>query len=584
MRDIRILLKIARIRLELSEFFGRIHQVAIVIAAIALMLALADRAPAEAFVPWSWIGPVLAVICAAVAAVLWLRRRPSELQVAIAVDDRLDLKEKLSTALHCRERSDVFSSAAMEDAVTAARDPRSREAVRRKFRVAAPPRWWISPVIIAAVVGVLFAPQADLFAKEDPVVVAERNDAQKQAEQSIEVVAKSIEDKPLLKTELESLMEELAQESKDPTQLDKPEDIKRDALREMTKLNNALDDIINGEKGKTAQALEDKLSQLKAMEEDGLSKELADALAEGDFKSAKAALEKIAEQAASGEMTQEQKDAAAEQLANIGEQLEQLAQQQKALEDALRQAGMNPQLANNPQALQQAIQQNQNLNQQQKQQLQQMQQAQQQACQQCQGLGQACQQMAQAMQNGQNGQCQQGAQQAGQQLNQMEQMQQLLQQAQAAANQCQGACQGLGQGMGQQWKQGGGMGGPGQGSGGKAPISPTPYGTKLTKADAPVGEGEIIASMLISGTPIRGEVKSQLKKVTQQQSEGTDEALNEDDLPRRYHEAQKHYFGELEKQVEAAPTSDEQESESGGDASGEADDGGKQTDPPAEDD
>ena len=96
-----------------------------------------------------------------------------------------------------------------------------------------------------------------------------------------------------------------------------------------------------------------------------------------------------------------------------------------------------------------------------------------------------------------------------QQLGQLEQMQQLLQQAQAAASACQGEGQGLGQGMSmaqamRQWMQGGGMGQRGQGSGGKAPNSRTPFGRRLQKADVPVVDGEIIASMLIDGTPMRG--------------------------------------------------------------------------------
>ena len=44
----------------------------------------------------------------------------------------------------------------------------------------------------------------------------------------------------------------------------------------------------------------------------------------------------------------------------------------KKMEDALKQAGMDPNLANNPQALKQALQDNKNLTPQQKKQLQQM--------------------------------------------------------------------------------------------------------------------------------------------------------------------------------------------------------------------
>ena len=177
------------------------------------------------------------------------------------------------------------------------------------------------------------------------------------------------------------------------------------------------------------------------------------------------------------------------------------------------------------------------------------------------------QQMAQGMNDGQMGKA---GQQMGNQLNQMEQLQQLLQQAQAAANQCQGQCQGLGQGLNmqqalQQWLQGGGMGNWGQGAGGKAPIAPTPTGSKMTKADAPIVPGEVIAQTLIDGVPIKGEAKAKLKQVIDTGAEGYDEAQAEDRLPRAYHEAMKHYFGELQKQVEATKiaTSDEGDEEAG---------------------
>ena len=121
------------------SFLGRLHLVAIVLASVALLLMLIDRLPAEAFMPWTWAVPVMAVIGLGVAAILWSRRRLTELHVATEVDDRLQLRERLSTALHCRHRDDPFALAAVEDAVTTARDRRNHERVRRQFKVAPPP-------------------------------------------------------------------------------------------------------------------------------------------------------------------------------------------------------------------------------------------------------------------------------------------------------------------------------------------------------------------------------------------------------------------------------------------------------------
>jgi hypothetical protein len=518
-----------------------------------LVLIVADRAPAAKFVPWLWVGPSLAVLAIVVAVILWSRRRPTEAHVALVVDERLDLREKLSTALHCKGRDDAFAQAAIEDAVIAARDGRTRERVRRHFAIAAPRGWWVSPLLVLAAIMISFLHQLDLFSRQtrenDPAVTQAKLDA----EQSVEAITKIIQEKPELSKELE--LGELSKQGTDPNALKKPEDFKRQALKTATDIQKKLDDILNGEKGKTADALDKALAQLKTPE-DGAAKDLAEALAKGDFTKAQQALKEMMAKAENGQLNEEEKKKAAEQLADIAKQLEELAKQQQQLEQALKQAGMDANLAQNPQALQQAIQNNQNLNQQQKQQLQQMAQAQQAACKACQGMGQACQQMAQAMQGGQMGKMGQGAGQMAQQLGQAEQLKMLLQQAQAAANQCQGQCQGLGQGLNmqqalQQWKQGGGMGGPGIGAGGKAPISPTPTGTKMDQAKIHTLEGDIIAKQLFEGQQIRGESKAKLIQVVEQARKGFDEGLTEDQVHIKYREAFQHYFGELEELTKA---------------------------------
>ena len=167
MNDIRHALRIAARRLELNAFLHRLHQVAIWVAGIALLLMLAERIGPSLFVMWVVAAPVLAAVALVIALVIWSRRRRTEHQVAVVVDERLDLREKFSTALHCRDRDDAFAQAALHDAVSAARDPRVRESVRRRFRVEAPGRWWVSPLIIVAAVGLLMAPPFNLFARAE---------------------------------------------------------------------------------------------------------------------------------------------------------------------------------------------------------------------------------------------------------------------------------------------------------------------------------------------------------------------------------------------------------------------------------
>ncbi len=556
MAEIRSILSIAARRLAISSLLGRLHGALVLLAIVALALLAAERVGPRLFIPWPWVLPALAAAALAVAIPLWYRARRSDVEVAVEVDDRLDLREKLSTALFVRDRVDPFAQAAVQDAVAAARDPRTRELVRRKFPVTSPPRWWIGPLLVLAAAGAWFIPPQDIFARQpdDETLVGQ---TVRDRDDAIEAVLEPIERNPELRGEFSDLLGELSDKGTDPEALRTRQDVQRDAVKKLTDLNRRLDEIVNGPKGKTADSVEKALEQLRAPD-DGPAKDLTEALARGDFKAAKEALDKVLAKASKG--TDEERKQLAQQLKDVAAQLEQLAQQQQQVEDLLRNAGMNPQLAQNPQALQQAIQDNPNLNEQQKQQLQQMMEAQQAAGQMCQGLGQGLGQMAQGMMQGGAGEAGQGGQASqnmGDQLNEMEALQQMLQEARAAMEAAQGQCQGIGQGLGmeqamQEWLQGrGAFGGPGQGEGGQAPVTPTPTGTKTVKSPTPTTAGDIIARQFIDGPQIVGESRAEIKQVTGAVSEGYEEALGEDQLPRKYHEAHLHYFGELKKLVEA---------------------------------
>jgi hypothetical protein len=553
MNEIRHVLKQAARRMELARFLIHLHAAVLAAAVVALALILADRSTLAPFVPWVWVIPALIGASLVGAMALWMRGRSTELHVALAVDERLDLREKLSTALHCRSREDVFAQAAIDDAVRTARDPRTRERVQRLFAVAPPRGWWAGPMVTLAALLAAQLPQMDLFSPEERQEQTQLIAAQKEAEQTLEVIVNDIKEQSELSQELEQALGELTDEPLSGSELKTPEEIKRDALKKVDTLNRRLEEILEGEKGATAQALDQALKQLKSPA-DGPAKELSDSLKAGDFKGAQEALQKLMQEMKDGKLDDAQMQQAAQQMQDLARQLEELAKQQQALEDALKQAGMDPRLAQNMQALQQAIANNQNLNQEQQQQLQQMARAQQAANQQCQGLGQMAQQMAQAMQNGQQQQGQQAGQQMGQMISQMEAMQQMLQQAQAAANKCQGQCQKLGQGMGQQQSQmaGGAFGNRGQGAGGQAPKSRTPSGRRLDHSPGVTSpDGDIIFRQFIDGEQITGESTAQLKAAVATATAGMEEGLSENQLPRVYHDVHKRYFGELEAMIKA---------------------------------
>ncbi len=549
MNELKALLALARRRLEFSRLLSILCAVGIGVFGIALVLVIVDRLPAASFVPWMWVAAALLGAGAIVSVTLWMRRRPSDMHVAVCVDDRLDLREKISTALHIYQRDDAFAQAAVEDAVRVARDPKSRELLRKRFTIAPPPQWWIAPALAVVAAGAWFLPQANLFAGEDEQkeeVIA----AKEAVEESIDAIVRAIEEQPELSSELKDMLEEMTKASN----LETPrtaEQIRRDAIKKVTDLNRKLNELLSGEKAIANEQVEKALKQVTPTE--GPALELTKALANADFKGAQDALNKLQEALAKGELNEEQKEQLAKALEQAAQQLQQAAQQQNQLQQALQNAGLDAQLANNPQALQQAIQNNPNLNEQQKQQLQQMVQAQQQAQQMCQGMCQALGDMAQAVQQGQG----QAGQQLADQLNQMEMAQQMLQQAQAAANACQGQCEGLGQGLGMQnmqqlaQGQGGAFGNRAQGGGGQAPKAATPFSTKLEKVDSKLQQGDIIGRQLVQGPLVVGESHAKLQQVAALIENTYEEALNEEQLPPKYHDINQVYFGELQKLTQA---------------------------------
>lgn len=554
MNDIRSILRIAAGRLHFSAYLVWLHQAAAGAAALALLLIVVSKLTPAARVPWSWVAPALALTAGLAALGLWWRRRQNEVQVAIAVDQRLELREKLSTALQIAGREDAFARAAVEDAVSVARDARTREQVRRRFPVEPPRRWWLAPSIaLVAVLAALFIPQGDLFARS-PQREPAAQPIPVEVQTTLASAAEMLKQNEALGDELKDVLDQLRVDRLDPTAMKTPEGARREALKKLTDVTDRLEEIVKGEKGKTAEALSSALSKLKTSEQDGLASELTKAMKSGDFQAAKEAIEKLQQMAENGEMSPEQKEQLAKALDDLSKQLARMAEDRKALEDALRQAGMDPNLAQNPQQLQQQIQNNQNLSQQQKQQLQQMAQAQQAASQMCQGMAGAMGQMAQGMQSGNGQQSSQGAGQMAQMLSDAENLRQMMKEAQAMANRIAGQCQGLGQGLGQGMGQGGMGQSPGQGAGGEAPLAKTPTSTRIEKIDNKDNNADIIASTMFDGPIVKGESTIQFRQAALSNAESYADGVKDEQIPRKYHEALQRYFGELrEKARRASP-------------------------------
>jgi hypothetical protein len=527
-------------KLTLAVFVDWLAKGAFVLAGLALLTIVLQRLIHFGLPLTSlWVG--LGVLAVA-ALVLTVLNRPSREHAAVALDERLGLKEKFSTALSVRRSKDPFAQAVVHDAEQTAAGVR----LAGHFPMEFPNVGYIAiGLAVLAVLAFMFIPKMDLFGREKKALAAA-------AEQRKVEEGRQIAKDALVKLEAIS---KLAPEAKDvqiaKAHIDKIAE-KPLATREATarRVAEVMDQV---EKSLAKSAKDNKeYAQAKATEKmlrsmnnpvegTGPVAEAGRKLVKGDLEEFDKELNKAMKEFE--KQAPKDQEQTAQQMKQLAQAMQQLAQDEKMQQQAqkqMQQAGMNQQdvqkamenmqkaAAGDQQAAQQLQQQMQQamqgMNQQQQQQLQQaMQQAQANANAQAQAqqMGQAAQQLAQAMQqaaaNGQNGQQQNGQnqqqmQQAQAQMNQqvqnmMQQMQAAQQQAQQmaaaqqqaqqAAQQAAGQAAGQGQGQGNQqgqqngpgqqgqWAQGdpqnkpgNGQGGPGQGAGGNTGKAVAPAAFK----------------------------------------------------------------------------------------------------------
>src|SRR6476646_8403187 len=106
-----------RNKLTLATLLDTLARVLTVYGGIVLVAVLLDRLFHNRLIPIPrilfWIG-VGASCGIALGYAFW--RRPSKHQAAVAIDEKLELQEKFSTALYIRPSTDPFAAAAVRDA------------------------------------------------------------------------------------------------------------------------------------------------------------------------------------------------------------------------------------------------------------------------------------------------------------------------------------------------------------------------------------------------------------------------------------------------------------------------------------
>jgi len=524
---------------------GRILAVAGVIAALAVVMQrLSALVILTSLVLWVFWG-----VAAGVVLLLWALKLPSRMQASLLLDERLGLRERFSTTLALADSDDPFAQAARTESLAAVQ----RVNLRGHFPIGLSRSWYYSAATWLVAIALVFSlPQKDLLGflkkkqqqQQETKQIEQAKAEVKQTTESVKAVVEKLDD-PALKEELKKL-DGLAQAGQ-------PQEVKREAIKSLGDLAERLKQMQGSAQVDAANMMQQMLQRLRGST-DPFSQQLRMALAKGDFAQAANMLSQLQKDLAAGKLSDQQRKDMAQQLQQLATELQKLAEQKRDLEQELEKLGLDRKLAQvNEQQLRQALQQ-QGLKPEQIDQLMKKAAACQSAAGKCSGLAQA---MA-ACGAGAGGLSADELSGAMDQLNALESMHQqtmLLRAGLDEISRCigclgDGMCNGLGkQGPWQAgWSNrvGSGSGGPGQGFGPRDSDKEGQTGTKTTRAKNESGEGPVIASWYFKDTQVKGEARRDFTEVIQAGRASAAEAISENQIPRKYEDAVKKYFGQLE--------------------------------------
>ena len=548
------------------------------LAGVALVLMRGAQKLVAFGINWTY-GALLAAGLGLLYALVWsIATRPSRLHVARVVDQGAGLRESLSTAICVRQVDDPWSRAAVDQATAVA----SRVVLRDAVPIT-PPRWWPAPLALALaffLVGLL--PQGDLI----KLITGEKKvagpDAEviKAAQAEVDTAKKEVKE-ALSKVKDEDLKKQLEEPPEPPKEPQTPEEIKLEAMKELTQLDDRLNQLKSGDNAQELQELNNRLQELKqpAGPETEITK-MTQALQRGDAAGAKKHLEAMQKKLESGQMTPEQKQAIDKQAQDLAKQLEKMAGDRQELEKKLEEAGLDKKLASDPEALKKALEGQPGMSEPMKKLLQQQATSTSGACEKLGKMAAACNnpgeskdgKPSQAGKQGQSGK--QGGSgkgsgkpmgDMGDQLSEMEMAQEQLNSVSAAQQsvkiqlekmggsmaQSAGDKNGSPNDMGNAFRKGGG-----RADGGRQRAADADFDLNKEKVKGQLQNGPIIGTTLMEGgEQIKGESKKQFADAVEKADKAATEAIDNKTIPREYHDAVKNYFGRLQKKAGNAPTS-----------------------------
>ncbi|QDV47822.1 hypothetical protein Enr13x_77340 [Stieleria neptunia] len=538
----------ARRRLILGNF-GRSLCLALFVALIVATIACAVpgiRALDVDVETWNsaWIiGSI--VVAVAGALVYALATAPSRDRVALEVDRRFGLSERLSSSLSmsAADRESEFGLAVISDADRRA----DKIKIAEKFGYQPSRLGWlplaITPILVLVLILVDPAAPVDPNGTNeiDPAVAAQVKRASLQLKKRIAQQKRNAEAKGL--KDAQDLFEKL---EKDLNQITEKKNIDRKeamiALNDLKKqLEERREQLGSGDQMRKAMA---QMNSLQA----GPANEAAKSIAKGDFGKAEQVMRKLAQKMKDGTLSDKEKEQLQKQVQQLKDQLEKTIAEQKRKQDELKEKIEQAKREGRSEDAAKMQQQLNEMQQQSKQQSQQMQQM-------ADKLGQA----AQAMQNGDSKQAANALDAMADQLGDMQQEMSELKDLEDAMNDlsqskeqmrcksCGGGgcqqCQGMGMGMGEGDKPGDGLGeGAGQGD---RPEEEGDTNTYETQVRGQVKKGKAVISGFADGPNRKGISREDVKRAIESSFSEESDPLENQQLPRTEREHAMDYFNKL---------------------------------------
>jgi len=538
-----------RLRCSINLLLRHAGGVLIAAGAVAVLTILSERLLALTVITpatfWGFWALAMVLILG-----IWLLKQPSRMQASLLLDERLMLNERASTTLALAEMDDPFAEAARREAYERV----AHASIEHHFPVRPSRAWifalstWLTVIVLAR-----FMPQKDLLG------FLRKKEQEQQKTEQLEQAKVDVKDAASpVKSTVERLGEpELADALSKLEQAPEgaePQEIKRQAIRQLGDLSDKIQKMKDSTQLESVKMLQNMFKQLRGSA-DPFSQELRLALAKGNFDQASNLLQQMQRDLSQSKLTPEQQKALSEQLQQLARRLAELAKNNDEFEKELEKQGLDKKLAKlSDQQLKQALQKA-GLDDNKIEELMRKAAASRMAMSKCAGLGQA---MA-SCGMGAGGLSGDELAAVMEQLDDLETLQQQLNLTQATLDEIARAIGCLGAGMcegpggygpfaeGDSDYPGCGTGGPGIGWGPRKTDDSGATATKRVRADNKPGQGPVIASWYFKESQIKGESTRDFAEVVQAARDGAAEAISENEIPRRYEEAIKQYFGGLEK-------------------------------------